>query len=70
MACTFTITAEGSTAAFLDNAKTKTEQSGGTFEQEGNTGTFAVPLPLGQQISGGYVVNGQDTMLDIVHKPF
>jgi hypothetical protein len=70
MPCTFTITIEGSTATFIAKAREKVEENGGFFEENGNTGSFSVPLPLGQQISGDYGLNGQDMILHITHKPF
>jgi hypothetical protein len=69
MACTFTIAIEGSTTTFVAKAKEKVEQNGGSFEANGNKGTFFVALPLGQQISGNYALNQQDMIVNITHKP-
>jgi hypothetical protein len=68
--CTFPITINGSTATFVEKAQQKVVENGGSFQGNGNTATFSVPLPLGQEIRGNYVLNGQEIVVNITHKPF
>jgi len=69
MACTFTITFQGSAADFVAGAKTKVEANNGTFDGDTSSGTFDVPTPVGH-ISGDYTIDGQQITINIAQKPF
>lgn len=69
MACTFTITYQGSFGDLAAKAKTAVEANGGTFDGDSSSGTFEVPTPLGH-ISGNYSVDGQQITINITNKPF
>lgn len=68
-ACNFTINISGASADFIQDIQTKVIKQGGTFNGDGASGSFSVPL-LGSTVSGGYQVGGQQMAITIDHKPF
>lgn len=66
--CNFTMSITESAATFVANAKSEVENAGGTFTGDTASGNFEVSTPFGN-ISGNYVLNGQEITINITHKP-
>jgi hypothetical protein len=68
MACTFTITFEGSADSIVEKVQTKIEENNGTFTGDTLSGSFSIPIPL-DHIDGSYSTSGQQMTVVISHKP-
>ena len=68
-ACTFTIPFVGESTEVLEKAKKAVEKQSGTFTGDTNAGNFQVSF-FGQEIIGGYTVEGNDLQIVIDSKPF
>lgn len=68
-ACNFIIPFTGDASIVLDKAKTAVEKQSGHFTGDTVQGKFDVSF-FGQEITGSYIVNGNDMNIIIENKPF
>ncbi len=68
MSCKFSLPFTTSSEQIISKAKSAISSAGGKFMNEGNTGTFELPVPVGK-IEGAYNIADGSLHITITHKP-